>query len=164
QLCFLQWRLAGIYDDIVFVVNHALKLTRTHIQHEPDSRGHALVKPDVRNRYRQLYVPHPFTTDARERNFHTATVADHAFMLDALVFPTRTFPIAGRAKNPLAEKSALLGLKRAVINCLRVFDFTFAPRAHGIARGNANCDLIKTYWAFFAHQLTPGMFVHDVFE
>src|SRR4030095_6380772 len=151
QLCFLQWRLARIDDDVVFVVDHALKLTRAHVQHKPDARRHAFVEPDVRNRHRQLYVSHAFTADARECDFDTAPIADHALMLDALVFSARTLPIAGRPKNPLAEKSALLRFKRAVINCLRILDFAFAPRAHGVARGDANCDLIKTYWALFAH-------------
>src|SRR4030095_2922710 len=126
-------------------------LTRAHVKHESDARRHAFVKPDVRNRHRQLYVPHAFTTNARECNFHAATVADHALMLDALVFSAGTLPVAGRAKNPFAEKAALLRFKGTVINCLGIFDFAFAPRAHGIARGNANCDLIKNYWAFFAH-------------
>ena len=37
QLCLLQWRLARVDDDVVFVVNHALKLTRAHVQHESDA-------------------------------------------------------------------------------------------------------------------------------
>src|SRR2546430_7243381 len=52
QLCLLQRRLARIDDDVILILNHALKLACAHVQHEPDARAHAFVKPDVRNRYR----------------------------------------------------------------------------------------------------------------
>src|SRR5205807_803469 len=105
-------------------------------------------------------MTHAFAPDARQCDFNAAPVADHALVLDALVFSARTFPVPGRPENTFAEKAALLRFERAVINCLRVFDFAFAPGAHGIAGGNANCDLIKTHRPLFAHYLTPGMFVH----
>ena len=49
QLRFLQRRLARINYDVILVVNDALELTRAHVEHESDARGHALVKPNVRN-------------------------------------------------------------------------------------------------------------------
>src|SRR6476660_1070723 len=85
-------------------------------------------------------------------------------MLDALVFSTRTFPVPSRTKNALAEKPALFRFKRAIINCLGIFIFAFAPRTHRIARGNADGDLIKTHGTLFAAELTPGMFVHLFFN
>ena len=147
----LQRRFARIDDDIIFVVNHALELTRAHIEHQPNARGHAFVKPDVRNRNGQLDVAHAFAPHARQGDFHAAAVTDHALVLDALVFSARTFPVPGRSKDTFAEKAALFRFKRAVINCLRVFDFAFAPGAHGVARGDANCHLIKTHRPLFAH-------------
>ena len=52
QLCFLQRCLAWINDDVVLVIDDALELARAHIEHESDARGHAFVKPDVRNGHR----------------------------------------------------------------------------------------------------------------
>ena len=72
-------------------------------------------------------MSHAFATHPRERNFHTAAIADNALVFDTLIFPARAFPIAGRTKNSLTEKTTLLRLKGSVIDCLRVFDFAFAP-------------------------------------
>ena len=52
KLCFLQRRLSGIDDDVILVIDNALKLARAHIEHEPNARRHAFVKPDVRNGHR----------------------------------------------------------------------------------------------------------------
>src|SRR6266581_7025822 len=106
-------------------------------------------------------MSHSFPANAGERDFDNAAGANHALMFDALVFSARTLPIARWTKNSLAEKPALLRFKRAVIDCLRIFDFAFAPRAHRVTRRDADRDLIKTHRTLFAHQLTPGMFVHD---
>ena len=105
----------------------------------------------MRNGHRQFDVAHPFAPDARERDFDATPVADHPFMLDALVFPARALPIARRTKNALTEKATLLRFKGTVIDCLGIFDFALAPRAHRIARRNADCDLIEAHGAFFAH-------------
>src|SRR5205807_10103166 len=118
---------------------------------KPDSRWHAFVKPDVRNRYRQFDVTHALAANARQGDFYAAPVTDHSLVFDALVFSARTFPVPGRTKNAFTEKAALLRFKGAVIDRLGIFDFAFAPRTHGIARGNADGDLIKTHRALFAH-------------
>src|SRR5438045_8889212 len=107
-------------------------------------------------------MTHPFTTDSSQRNFDATPVADDAFMLDTLVFSARTFPVARRTKNAFAEKASLFRFESPIIDCLRIFDFAFAPRAHRVTRRHANRDLIKTHGPRFAHQLTPGMFVHVV--
>ena len=96
-------------------------------------------------------MTHAFAANTRQGDFHAASVADHALMLDALVFSARTFPVPGRTKNAFAEKPALFRLKRAVIDCLGIFDFAFAPRTHRVAGGNTDGDLIKTHGALFAH-------------
>jgi hypothetical protein len=59
QLRFLQLCLPRVDDDIILVINDSLQLTRTHIQHQPDAGGHAFIKPDMRNGYGKLDMPHP---------------------------------------------------------------------------------------------------------
>src|SRR5215469_437234 len=105
----------------------------------------------MRNGHSQFDVTHALAANARQGDFHAASVADHSLMLDALVFSARTFPVARGTKNAFTEKAALLRFKCAVIDCLWIFDFAFAPRSHRVARGNADGDLIKTHGAFFAH-------------
>src|SRR5438270_118738 len=76
-------------------------------------------------------------------------------VFNPLVFAARAFPIPRRTENSFAEKSALFGFESPVINRLRILNFTLAPRSHRVTGSDANCDLIKTYGALFAHQLTP---------
>src|SRR5436189_5039489 len=99
----------------------------------------------------QFDMAHPFPANARERDFDTAAVANHAFMFDTLVFSARALPIARWTKNSLAEKSALFRFEGAVIDGLRVFALAFAQRAHRAARRAAERDLIKTDGTLFPH-------------
>ena len=147
----MQRSLAGIDDDVVLVINHAFELPRAHVKHEPEPRRHALIEPNVRNGHRQFDMAHTFTANPGECDLDTATVANHAFVLNPLIFSARAFPVARRTKNSLAEKSALLRFKGAIINCLWIFDFSLAPRSHRVARRDANRDLIKTHGTLFAH-------------
>ena len=151
QLRLRKRRLARIDDDVVFVIDDALELTRAHVEHQSQTGRHAFIKPDVRNRHGQFDMAHAFATHARQRHFHAATIADDALVFDALVFSAGTFPIARRSKNAFAEKAALLRLEGAVIDRLRIFDFAFAPGAHRVARGDADRDLLKTNGALFTH-------------
>src|ERR1700686_1129895 len=161
ELRLLQRRLARIDDDVILVIDDALELARAHVEHEAEARWHTFVEPYVRNRHGQFNMTHAFAANAGERYFHAATIANDALMFDALVFSAGAFPIPCRTKNSLAEKAALFRLKGAVINCLRVFDFALAPGSHRVARRDADRHLLKTHGALFAHQLTPGVFVHD---
>src|SRR5437763_13301803 len=96
ELSLSQRGVTRIDDNVVLVVDHALELTRTHVEHETEARRHALVEPDVRDRHCQLDVAHAFAANARERYFNAATVADNALVLDALVFSAGAFPVASR--------------------------------------------------------------------
>ncbi len=162
QLRLLQRSLTRIDDDVVLVINDAFELTGAHVEHEAKAGRHALIEPDVRDRHGQLDVAHALATDAGQGHFHTATIADDTLVFDPLVLPAGAFPIARRTENPLAEKAALLRFESTIIDRLGVFNFAFAPGAHGVAGSDANSHLIKTYGALFAHQLTPGMFVHVI--
>ena len=96
-------------------------------------------------------MAHPFATHTCQGDFHATPVTDHAFVFNALVFSAGALPISRWPKNAFAEKAALLRLESAVINCLWIFDFSLAPRPHGVARSDTDRDLIKTHGALFAH-------------
>ena len=60
------------------------------------------------------------------------------------------------------KQAALFRFERAVIDRLRIFDFALAPGPHGVAAKRRRSRPDRNHgWRFFAHQLTPGMFVHD---
>src|SRR5262249_23269030 len=124
-------------------------LARTHVEHQADARRHTFIKPDVRNRDRQLDVAHAFATNASERYFDAAAIADDALVLNPLIFSAGALPITGRTENTFAEKPALLRFERSVVDRLRIFDLALAPRAHRVTRGHANCDLVETDRSLF---------------
>jgi hypothetical protein len=96
-------------------------------------------------------MAHAFAAYTRERDFHTAPIADHALVLDALVFSTRAFPIARWTEDPFTEKPTFLWLERSIVDRLRILDFAFTPGAHGVARSDPDCDLIEADRSLFAY-------------
>ena len=130
ELADFESGVALLSHDVVFVINDALQLTGAHVEHETDAGRHALVEPDVRNRHGQFDVAHALATNAAEGHFDAATVADHALVLDALVFTAGTFPVTGRPEDALAEETALFGFEGPVVDRLRVFHFALGPRAN----------------------------------
>ena len=76
-------------------------------------------------------MPHPFAAHAALRDFNATSVTGNAPVLDFLVLSTGTFPVLDRTENLLAEKTALLGLVGAVVDCLPALDFAIAPATDG---------------------------------
>src|SRR5665213_703524 len=71
-------------------------------------------------------VTHALATNAAQGYFDAATVADHAAIAYALVFPAMAFPVLYRTENTLAEEAVLLRLERPVVDRFRLENF--APR------------------------------------
>ena len=137
-----------ICDDVIFVVDHALKLTCAHVEHQADAGRHALIEPDVGNRNSKFDVAHALATDAAEGNFDTAAVANHAFVFDALVFTASTFPVTGWSENALTEETAFFWLEGPVVNGFRIFHFTFRPTPDDFRGCYGDGNLIEGFWTF----------------
>ena len=134
-------------DDVIFIVNHALQLAGAHVEHEADAGRHALVEPDMGNWHGQFDVAHALATDAAEGHFDAATVADHALVLDALVFTAGAFPVTGGSEDPLAEETAFFRLEGPVVDGFRVFHLALGPRADDFRGCHGDGDLVKGLWA-----------------
>ena len=160
ELRFRERRLARIDHDVVLVIDDALELAGAHVEHQAEPGRHALVEPDVRDRHGQLDVAHALAAHARQRHLDAATIADHALVLDPLVFSAGALPVAGRTENALAKQAALFRLEGPVVDRLRILDLALAPRPHRVRGSDADRHLIEAYGAFFTHQFPPGMFVH----
>jgi hypothetical protein len=91
----------------------------------------------------QLDVAHALAAHARQRHFDAATVADHALVLDPLVFAAGALPVLGRTEDALAEEAALFRLEGAVVDRLGVLDFALAPGPDGVRRGDGDADLVE---------------------
>ena len=104
---------------------HALIARAVISSTSPIRLRRTLEEPNVRNRNRQFNMPHAFTTNARQRYFYSATIANHAFMFDALVFAASTFPVLGRTKNTLTKQTAFLRFKGPIVD--RFWDSLTSP-------------------------------------
>ena len=144
ELAFFERSATWIDNDKVLVINDALQSTRGHIKHEAQAGWHAFIEPNVRDGHGKVDVTHALTAHAGEGNLNTATVADDAFMLDALILAARAFPIACRTEDTLAEEAAFFRLKSAIIDGLGIFYLSLAPATHGIRGCHGDGHLVKT--------------------
>ncbi|SIE04858.1 Uncharacterised protein [Mycobacteroides abscessus subsp. abscessus] len=57
----------------------------------------------MRYRSSKLDMAHSFAANLRAGDFHSASVADYAFIAHPFVFSAMAFPVFLRSKNTLAE-------------------------------------------------------------
>ncbi len=97
----------------------------------------------MRDGSRQLDVAHALTANLGQRDFHAATVADNAFMLDSLVLSAVTFPIACGSENLFAEQAVFFRLERTIIDGFGLSYFPARPRTDYVRRRNLDRNKIK---------------------
>ena len=116
--------VAGVSDDVAFVVNDSIEFLRRQAEEIADFVRQRTEVPDVGNGNDELDVAHAFAANFLFGNFYTATVADNAFVADALVLSAMTFVVLNRAEDAFAEKAVALGLVCAVVDGLRFENLT----------------------------------------
>ena len=134
---------AGVGDDVGFEVEHALDVPERHVEHEAQAAGQALQEPDVRNRARELDVPHALATDLGERDLDAALLADHAAVLQALVLAAQALVVLDRPEDLGAEQAVPLRLEGAVVDRLGLLHFAVGPRADLFRRGDPDLDRVE---------------------
>ena len=132
KLALFKRSAAWVNNNKVLVVNDTLQSARSHVEHESQTRWHAFIEPDVRDRHSEVDVAHAFTTHTGEGNLHTASVADHTLVFDTLIFTARALPVTGRTENTLTEEAALFWFEGAIVDGLGIFYLSLAPSTHGI--------------------------------
>ena len=132
KLAALEWGIARVDNNEIFVVDDALELAGRHIQHETQAGRHALVEPDVGDWNRKINVAHPLATNAGNGDLNATTIANDALMLDAFIFAARAFPVPCWAENTFTEQTAFFGLECTIVDRFRIFYFALAPAAHGV--------------------------------
>ena len=138
QFLLLEIGFARINDDVVGKIEDFFERTRGHIEDETHAARNALEVPDVRNGSSKLDVPHALAAHLRTRHLDTAAVADNALVADALVLSAVAFPVARRAKDPLAEQTITLGFERAVVDGLGLLYLTVRPLTNFIGGSESN--------------------------
>ena len=93
------------------------------------------------HRHNQLDVSGTLTTHFLFSDLHTATVADNAFITDALIFSAVAFVILRRTENAFAEETITLWLVRTIVDGLRFEDLTVRIGLNFFRRSQANGNL-----------------------
>ena len=96
-------------------------------------------------------MAHTLTTYFLLSHFHTATVADDAFISDSLLFTTMTFPILHRTEDSLTEQTTHFRLIRSIIYGLWLGYFTIGTVQNrfwgGQADGNSG-EIVVEFFIF----------------
>ncbi len=72
-------------------------------------------------------MAHAFTADLGKRHFHAALFADHAAVLEALVFAAQALVVLDRSEDLGAKQAVTFGLEGTVVDGFRLFDFAVRP-------------------------------------
>ena len=134
-----QFGRAGFDDNVVLEVNDLFDVGGLHRQQRAQTRWQRLEVPDVHAGRGQVDVAHALAANARVGDFHTTAIADDAFELGAAVLTAGAFVILFRTKNAFAEQTVFLGTVGAIVDGLRLLDFTKGPRTDVV--GGSKIDL-----------------------
>ena len=103
QLTHAQRRQARLDDHIVFEVEDALQLFQGHVKQQTNSAWQRLQEPNMRDRGRQLDVPHALAPDLRQGDFNPTLLANDSAILHPLILTAQAFVILNRAENTRTE-------------------------------------------------------------
>jgi len=107
----------------------------------------------------------PFAAHFRLRNFHAAFFADNSAIFHPLILATQTFVIFDRPKDLCAEQTITLRLERAVVDGLRLLNFTKRPFTDHLRASDRNLDCRETQWIFrLVEEIKQIFHVHPYFE
>ncbi len=79
-------------------------------------------------------MPHALAAHLAASYFDATAITNNALVTHALVLATIALPILGRTKDFLAEEPLPFGLKGAIVDGLRLLDFTLRPFSDLIGR------------------------------
>ena len=140
QLTFLQRGHAGVGDHEGFEIEHPLDVPQGHVQQQADAGGQGFQEPDMSHRAGQFDVAHALAAHLGQGHLDAALLADHAAMLEALVFAALTFEVFHRAEDLGAEQPVPLRLEGAVVDGFRLFHLAEGPGFDHFRRGEADPD------------------------
>ena len=99
-------------------------------------------------------MPHALAADAGDGDFDSATIADHILILDAFVFSARALVVTNGPEDFLAEQTARLGFKRAIVNRLGILHLALGPFTDGLGRSDGDGHAVER--ALFEAQSGAG--------
>ena len=88
-------------------------------------------------------MPHSLTSNLASRDLYAASFANDALVLDLLISTAGAFPVFDWSEDALAEQAISFGLERAVIDSLRLLDFTMRPAHDVFTARDSDSDLVE---------------------
>ena len=88
-------------------------------------------------------MAHTLAANFAAGNFHAATLANDALVLDLLISTAGAFPVFDWSEDALTEQAVSFGLERAVIDSLRLLDFTMRPAHDVFTARDSDSDLVE---------------------
>src|SRR4030081_1507022 len=88
-------------------------------------------------------MAHALGPHARRRDLDRAFLADDALVFHALVLAAQALVVLDRPEDACAKQAVTLGLERAVVDGLRLFDLAVGPGQNLFWARDRNPDLVK---------------------
>src|SRR3990167_6206145 len=88
-------------------------------------------------------MPHALAPDLRGGHLHSALLADHAAMLEALVLAAQALVVLDRTEDLGAKQAVTFRLERSIVDGLRLLDLAVRPGTDFLRRGDADADGIE---------------------
>src|SRR6516164_3923345 len=143
ELAVLERGEAGLEHDIVLEIKDALEVLECHVEQQADPARQRLQEPDMRDRRGELDVTHALAAHPRQRHLDRALLADDALVLHPLVLAAQALVILDWPEDARTEQAVALGLERAIVDRLGLFDLAVRPGLNLLRARNRNPDLVE---------------------
>ena len=131
------------HDDVLGEVEDSFQISGRQVQKQTEPAWRGLAEPDVGHGSSQADMTHALTPDFGAGYFHSAAVADHTAITDALVFAAEALPVLGGSEQPLAKEAVFLRAQGAVIDGLRFGYLAVRPVEYLFRGSNGYADRIE---------------------
>src|SRR4051794_13163413 len=91
-------------------------------------------------------MTHSLSSNLGASYLNSTPFADDALVTNSLVLTAVALPVLRRTEDAFAEKTVFFGLKRPVVNRLRLRHFAGAPRTDLFRRGEAYLNCVKVIY------------------
>ena len=162
ELMLLQRGEARFGDDVVLEIEDALDILERHVHQRADPARQRLQEPDMGDRRGQFDVAHAFAPHARKGDLDAALLADDALVLHPLVLAAKALVVLDRTEDAGAEQPVALGLERAVVDGLRLFDFAERPGEDLFRRCERDSDRVESLRRHLRIEDVHDLLVHGL--
>ena len=148
---FLTLHHTGVNHDVALIIDNSIEFLGRYSQKISNLVGQRTEIPDMCYGYYKANVTCTLATYLLLGNLDTATIADIAFVANALVLTAGTLVVLGRTEDALAEQTVALRLISTIVDGLWFGNLAATLRKNCIGRCQTNGNLgeVTLYLCFF---------------